>query len=232
MTERLRAVLFDFDHTLTDFGTHVRWEAARPAVQGVYREADVPEAFLQAHPGSITLYTAAAALAPLPEPEHSEAQRRASAVLAEFEAEGIPVTTLLPGVRELLEAITRLGLRTGIVTSNAAAVVIAILQRFGLDGAFEVLIGRDDVSRLKPDPEGLLAACRTLDVPPTAAAYIGDSVADIEAAAAAGMRTWGVATGLGSPEALRAAGAEPVFATLEEVPGHLESHLATAARQR
>lgn len=229
-TELQRVVLFDFDHTLTDFGDRVRWVDARPAVQQVYRAAGVPDTFLEAHPGSITLYTAVAALEPLSGSALLQAQRRTSEVLAEFETEGIPGTEALPGARELLSALSHLGLRAGIVTSNAAIVVSAILERLRLDTPFEVLIDRDQVARLKPAPDGLLAACRALDVPPAAATYVGDSVADMEAATSAGLQAWGVSTGLGTPGALRAAGAVRVFVTLDDALAHLRENLAPVVR--
>lgn len=235
-TEPLRAVLFDFDHTLTDFGDHVHWAGARPTVQRVYRESGVAEAFLQEHPGSITLYTTVAALEPLSGMALVEAQRLASAVLTTFEAEATTTTELLPGALDVRGALELAGLRTAIITSNAASVVTVILRRFGLDGAFEAVIGRDQVTRLKPAPEGLLAACRALDVPPATAAYVGDAVADIKAAHAAGLAAWGVATGPTSADDLWDAGAEVVFDTLVEVLAHLGATIhaptPTTARPR
>lgn len=230
MAERLQAVLLDFDHTLTDFGNRVRWADARPAVQRLYREGGVPEAFLNAHPGSITLYTAVAALRPLPADALAEVQRRASRVLAEFEAEGMATTEARPGAATLASTLERewgpSGLRAGIVTSNAASVVAAILERLGLAAPFEVIIGRDEVARLKPDPEGLLTACRALGSLPPATVYVGDSTADIEAARSAGMRAWAVATGHGREGDLRASGAERVFATLGAVTDAMLARLA------
>jgi phosphoglycolate phosphatase-like HAD superfamily hydrolase len=91
----------------------------------------------------------------------------------------------------------------------------------------DVVVGRSEVTRLKPDPEGLLTACRLLDVAPSSAAYLGDATADIEAARNAGLRAGGVTTGLGSEEELRAAGATAVFATLGSVLAHLIEECAT-----
>jgi phosphoglycolate phosphatase-like HAD superfamily hydrolase len=110
-------------------------------------------------------------------------------------------------------------------------VAAAVLERLGLNAAFEVLIDRDQVARLKPSPEGLLAACHAFDVPPHAAAYVGDTVADIEAATSAGLRAWGIGTGLGTPEELRAAGATAVFATLDGVLARLTEELTPTTRQ-
>ncbi len=219
---RIEALLLDFDHTLTDLGDHVHWADARPVLRAVYAEAGVPAAFLEAHVGSIGLYTAVAALRPLSAPAHFAVQRRAAAILDELERGGIETTRALPGAHELLEALPRLGVRGAIVTSNSAFVVRAILRRLGLASAIDVVVGRSEVARLKPDPEGILAGCRLLGVAPSAAAYLGDSVADVEGARAAGLAAWAVTTGLGTPDDVRTAGADAVFATLLEVLEALE----------
>ena len=45
-------MLFDFDHTLTDFGHHVRWVDARTAVRAVYEAAGVSAAVIASNPGA------------------------------------------------------------------------------------------------------------------------------------------------------------------------------------
>jgi HAD superfamily hydrolase (TIGR01509 family) len=55
--------------------------------------------------------------------------------------------------------------------------------RLGID----IMICRDDVSRSKPDPEGFLAACSRLGVPPAESFVFEDSRPGIAAARAAGM---------------------------------------------
>ncbi len=217
MAASLEALLLDFDHTLTDFGDHVRWPDARPVLRALYAEAGVPEEFLDAHAGSIGLYAAVAERRPLQPAAHFAVQRRAAAILDELEGGAVERTRALPGASALLEALPPLGLRAAVVTSNGASVVRAILRRLALAAGIDVVIGRSEVARLKPDPEGLVAACRLLGVPLAAAAYVGDSKADVTAARAAGMTAWAVTTGHGTASDLRTAGADAVFDTLEGV---------------
>jgi hypothetical protein len=63
---RTEAVLLDFDHTLAHLGSFIRWEDARSALLPLYREAGVPEEFLQAHEGALGLYRDVAAADALP----------------------------------------------------------------------------------------------------------------------------------------------------------------------
>jgi pyrophosphatase PpaX len=53
---------------------------------------------------------------------------------------------------------------------------------------FDAVVTDDDVTHPKPHPEGLIAALRAMDVEPSHAVYIGDSVVDCRAAHAAKIR--------------------------------------------
>ena len=59
--------------------------------------------------------------------------------------------------------------------------------------AFDPIVGADDVSRLKPDPEGLLKICDTVEH--GKCWYIGDTIDDARAAHAAGVPFIGVGHG-------------------------------------
>ena len=91
------------------------------------------------------------------------------------------------GVREMLTALGSAGLLLGIVTGMGRRLWEVTEPTLPAD-LFRVVVTEDDVERPKPDPEGLIAASRAIDVPPERIAYVGDSLADLEAAHAAGMR--------------------------------------------
>lgn len=92
------------------------------------------------------------------------------------------------GVPELLGTLRDAGLRLGLVTGKSrrsweiTRVVIDSIE------PFDVLVFDDDVRAPKPDPHGLELAVEALGVPPAEAAYVGDTMSDMEAAHAAGLR--------------------------------------------
>ena len=63
-----------------------------------------------------------------------------------------------------------------------------LLERGGIHDYFRSIITFDDYTHPKPNPEPLLLAVERLNVRPAAAVYVGDSISDILAAAAAGMK--------------------------------------------
>lgn len=90
------------------------------------------------------------------------------------------------GVEVMLAELRAAGVKLGIVTGKSRSSWEAMIPRVEL-GPFDVLVFDDDVTEPKPDPQGILAALQALGVGPEAAAYVGDSAGDAEAAAAAGV---------------------------------------------
>lgn len=81
---------------------------------------------------------------------------------------------LYPGARELVEALrgrTRLAVVSATWRENAAIV----LGTSGLDGAFETIIGKEDVRKTKPDPEPYRMALEKMGLKPSTAVAIEDS---------------------------------------------------------
>ncbi len=112
-------------------------------------------------------------------------------VLAEVKAasaRGCEGQPLLPGVEALLRAARELGLGRGVASSSSCAWVEGWLRRHGIRELVDVVVARDDVRRVKPDPELFLLAAARLAQPPAACLVFEDSPNGMRAALAAGMR--------------------------------------------
>jgi pyrophosphatase PpaX len=91
------------------------------------------------------------------------------------------------GVREMLAALRSADYPLGIVTGKGRHAGEVTDRELDL-GAWRVVVTDDDVAAPKPSPEGLLAAAHALSVDPAEIAYVGDSLSDLAAGRAAGMR--------------------------------------------
>ena len=107
------------------------------------------------------------------------------------------------GIARTLDAIRRLGIRLGIV-SGARPEVLELLRKDGVLDRFDAIVLGADVSRRKPDPEGIVKCLRELGVAPDAAIYVGDTPVDIQASRAAGVRAVAVLSGAGDSATLSA----------------------------
>ena len=95
--------------------------------------------------------------------------------------------SVYPGVLEIIEAAEKTGLLLGVASSSSRGWVTGHLGRLGLLPRFHAVKCRDDVEKVKPDPELYLAVMRDLKVKPAEAIAFEDSLPGIEAAKAAGI---------------------------------------------
>ena len=94
------------------------------------------------------------------------------------------------GLHEIL-ADLRKSYRLAMAT-NRGRTIPDLLREFGLERAFDTVVGIRDVPRAKPHPDMLIECARRLRLAYNEAVYVGDSNGDRDAAAAAGMAFIGV----------------------------------------
>ena len=94
------------------------------------------------------------------------------------------------GAGQLLGTAKRLGLKTGVVTSNSAALTSAWLRRVGFLELIDTVVTGDDVSLGKPSPEPYLLALERSGCLTTASLAVEDSPAGARASIAAGIQTF------------------------------------------
>lgn len=98
-----------------------------------------------------------------------------------------------PYVREVLEKLSRAGIKLGVVTSKVKRTSYMGLDRFGLTPFLTSIITVEDVEHPKPHGEGIRKAMEELGAEPSETLMVGDSQYDILAAQDAGVRAAGVA---------------------------------------
>jgi HAD superfamily hydrolase (TIGR01549 family) len=166
---RIKAVLFDFDGTLTrpgalDFVTFKETLGCPPDL-------------------------------PVLEYIHSLTERRSRAAamarLDAFEMDAAKVSMPNEGAIELIRWLKDHEVATGIITRNSAASVKRSLENFSnlMTSDFDMVITRDTDVAPKPSGEGLLLAARKLGTKPEEMLMVGDYLFDTEAGRAAGALT-------------------------------------------
>lgn len=133
----------------------------------------------------------------------------------------------IPGACEAVEALHRRGLRIGLVTSSSGD--LPFLERWGIRRYFDVVVNRDQVRRIKPDPEPLLSALARIGTEAGGTWSVGDTPVDARAGRAAGVRVVGVLTGAGTEDQLRAEGVTDILASIAELPDFLDESMASPA---
>jgi beta-phosphoglucomutase-like phosphatase (HAD superfamily) len=117
----------------------------------------------------------------------------------EATTKGCECQPLLPGVEALLRDAKALGLGRAVASSSSCGWVDGWLRRHGIRDLLDVVVARDDVRKVKPDPELFLLAASRLGTEPGACVVFEDSPNGMRAALAAGMRCVAVPNALTRP---------------------------------
>lgn len=107
------------------------------------------------------------------------------AIALDHERRALAEAALEPGAAEALTGARAAGWHTALWTNNAREITLAALERFGLLSQLDLVVTRDDMSALKPEPDGWRIIAARFGSGP--AVVVGDSWVDGRAAAAAGV---------------------------------------------
>ncbi|MBI1750737.1 MAG: HAD family hydrolase [Acidobacteria bacterium] len=205
----VRAVVFDWDGTLLD-----SYHADATAYQKMFHALGIEWGMevLEKHysPNWHRVYRAAG----IPRRRWAEADRLWRKAYAHLR----PV--LMPGARRVLRQLAR-GYVLGLVTSGNRTRVSGQLRKFGFTKVFHAAVFAEDARRRKPHPAPLVLALERMRVKPHECIYVGDSPEDIEMAQRAGVRAIAVLGPFPNHKRLRAAEADALLKSLEELPGEL-----------
>lgn len=126
-----------------------------------------------------------------------------------------------PGIKELLVFLKENKIPTAVASSTRTAVVETEIRDAGLLPYFDRIIGGDQVTHSKPDPEIFLKAAEALNAKPEECYIIEDSFNGIRAAHAAGMHPVMVPDLLEPDDEIKAL-YEEIFPSLVEVRKYFE----------
>lgn len=126
-------------------------------------------------------------------------------------------TRLYPGMEEVLDYYDR---KTKVVVTNKPQIFTdRILSGLNVTSRFKWVVAGENGIPLKPDPGMILHALAESGSSPARSVMIGDSVNDIRAARAAGVRSCAVGFGLGDPAVLKNESPDFFSETVEGLKG-------------
>ncbi|MDE9449323.1 HAD family hydrolase [Aliiroseovarius sp. Z3] len=120
-----------------------------------------------------------------------------------------------------LQTLRQRGLKIGVATNDAERPARAHLDAAGVTGLFDFISGYDSGHGVKPEPGPCLAFATATGLAPDRVAMVGDSLHDLHAGRAAGMKTIAVLTGLATEDQL-APFADVVLDDIGHIPTWLD----------
>jgi len=198
------AVIFDKDGTLFDF--RQSWgQFAAVMLDHLARDADHAAGLAAVMgydpasgdfaPDSVMIAGTSAQIAARISPLLPEMTTQALTAVLNDRSVTAPMYPAVP-LRQVLGDLRGRGLRLGLATNDTEAPARAHLADAGIADLFDFIAGCDSGHGAKPAPGMLLAFAGAINIHPARVAMVGDSLHDLVAGRAAGMRAVGVLTGI------------------------------------
>jgi HAD superfamily hydrolase (TIGR01509 family) len=198
------AVLFDIDGTLADSNyAHVDawWRAFRAAGESV--DAWRIHRAIGMDSGRL--------LEELLPDASDEVRDTAKQFHTAYYSEHMPQLRLLPGARELLEAVADAGHAVVLATSAPESELSVLRELLDASAWVTAETSSEDVEQAKPDPGIIQVALDKVGVAADRAVMVGDAMWDVESSGKVGLPCVGVMTGGIGGDELRGAGAAAVY---------------------
>lgn len=208
----IRGIIFDKDGTLFDFGA--TWEAwahgfllrltngDRPRAKRIGLDIGYDTTRRRFDRDSVVIAGTPDEVAAALRPHFGDLDHAAVLDLINDEAKEAPQSEATP-LQPLLQRFRDDGIALGVATNDAVEPALTHLRVAGVETFFDFIAGFDSGYGAKPAPGQLQAFCSATGLPPESVVMVGDSLHDLHAGDAAGMRRVGVLTGLADEDTLR-----------------------------
>ena len=130
---------------------------------------------------------------------------------------------IIPGVQDLLADFVE-KFSMGVVSARDEDSTMAFITQFNLEKHFNVVVTSQTCRHTKPFPDPLLFAAEKLGVEPQFCLMVGDTTVDMKAAKLAGMQAVGVLCGFGREKELKRAGADVILPATTDLRQIFISH--------
>lgn len=119
---------------------------------------------------------------------HDDCAQLREELLIEYEKNSLEYGSAFAGISDTLDFLLELKIPYGVVTNKPLRFAEPILTNEPTFKNCRTLVCPDHISKIKPDPEGILKGCENLGISPSDCIYIGDHIKDLEAGISAGTK--------------------------------------------
>jgi phosphoglycolate phosphatase len=220
---RTRFLLLDFDGPICSIYAGLPAPRVADQLKKLFLGELPPEIAKSPDPIEVFCYSATVS---------EEMAARVEAEMADLEVAASVTAEPTPYVHEVIASARESGRTIAVVSNNGPRAVNAYLDHHGLSDAIELVAARTsrDPALLKPNPHLIDEALRGLDATPAAAALVGDSYTDIEAAHRARVASIGYANEPGKHERMTELQAGAVITSMADLVLSLRAHPANPQR--
>ena len=214
------AIAFDLDGTLIDSVPDVRAAINRLLVGEGRSEISLAQTLTLVGQGARVMIEEAMALVGGPAPPDA-LDRMVETYIEFYRCHPADLTTIYPGVVEVLESLAARGVRMGICSNKPFVMTKLVLKTLGLDRYFDAVTGGDNVPHRKPDGRHVAHTLALMGGRHARAVMVGDSETDVAAGKDAGLPVIAVTYGYAQVPAAEF-GADVLIERFRDLPGALD----------
>ncbi|NHJ48008.1 MAG: HAD-IA family hydrolase [Asgard group archaeon] len=186
MSDKHISIIFDFDNTLVK--SHIDFYKMKIHMARIVKEHGLDFGLEEEIPKKYTAGNIIDETANYDSKNNTNLAGQLWDIVEDYEQEGMKNITIDDEVLAMLESMKQQGIPMVILTNNSKQPTIDVLDRFSINKYFELVIAREDVSRMKPDKEGIEKILHDLSWNRESVVFIGDSWVDGLAAKNANVR--------------------------------------------
>jgi len=211
-------ILFDLDGTLID--TAPDFHTSLNTMLKKYNMNEVSESDIRPHisEGTSKLIKKFFAI----DEDDAEFEPLKSEFLSEYNMNKTKGCKLFDGMTSLINFMDKNNIKYGVVTNKFFKFASPIIDSFSELKNIKVIVCPDHVKISKPDPEGILLACKKLDINPLNTIYLGDHINDLKAGQAAGTKVLGCLYGYSLDEKILKSHSYNYVNNVSEIISHID----------
>jgi len=210
----IEAMLFDFEGTLVDFQWKLS-EAIEETLEMLWNMGFTKN-LIRSRKYSTLMTEAIQAATEIGLPP-DQVREKICRVYDRYDEDALTRWVLRSSVKDFLNTIKAKGILTGLVSNVGGKTLTKALSKLDLADYFDVVVSRNDIMNLKPNPEGLNLAMEKLGICKDSSILLGDSLDDVNAARNAGIRIMIITDGENAKEDILAAQPDHVIQSYEEL---------------
>ncbi|MHA1213163.1 MAG: HAD family hydrolase [Candidatus Heimdallarchaeota archaeon] len=186
MTEKKFAIIFDFDNTLVK--SHINFPAMKISMARTAKENGLDFGKDEEIPSKYTAGNIIDEAVKYDKENDTNLAEQLWKMVERFERRGMENISIADEVLTTLDWLQDNNFSISILTNNSREPTLEVLKRFDIEKYFDLIVAREDISKMKPDKEGLDLIMKQLSLELENVVFVGDSWVDGVAAKNASIR--------------------------------------------
>jgi len=220
---RYKGIVFDLDGTLVN--SEVDFVKMKRNMIAVIEEHGAPKGVLT--PQMTTVVILEHAKKYWEEQKKAESEKKwiddeMTRLMDQGELEAVETLTAIKGAKEAMHKLKKMGYRLTILTRSHHEYAVKALEKTGMIGDFEVILGRGETPQPKPYAEAMIHAAKLMGLELDEVFLVGDHHIDATCALNAKCHFIGVATGPRPERAWEINKPETILPSVADIPAYLE----------